>query len=332
MFIGFLVAALLVGAVVASRYGWKPSFPTGNLGSNKVAWMTNPWVLAGVGILLVHLILGIGWPQGYVFVAGLRSFWVGHIAFAFFFFTATQSNTAVKSIRQVIVAVWAITAIAEMSVWTIGKWTAATGTTVATLTTPVTPGDPPVEVVLGPLARCESGGRQFDDQGNLVTNPTSTAIGMYGIMASLHEERAKSMGHNIRNREGNEAFAKILYAEEKFKPWEASRWCWEKDFLLLGYFTVDSLPTITKKLTVAKQEWDEAEEIRLPMYRTVTLLPESAVAYEVMTASGEVVSAEAINQGEIKVKSLFHPWFKVRAIDADSVVVNLVAYVPKRKS
>lgn len=90
------------------------------------------------------------------------------------------------------------------------------------------------EVVLAIIANCESGGRQFDDEGNLIKNPESTAIGKYGIMASLHEERAKSMGLDIRTLEGNEAYANFLFSESGTKHWEVdprSRACWEPKLL-----------------------------------------------------------------------------------------------------
>lgn len=101
------------------------------------------------------------------------------------------------------------------------------------------------DVVLPIIAGCESGGRQFDDEGNLITNPTTTAVGKYQIMASLHEEKAKSLGFDIRTEAGNEAYAKYLYAENGLEDWEATRWCWEGMLLALN-----GLPPSTQRRIV----------------------------------------------------------------------------------
>lgn len=94
----------------------------------------------------------------------------------------------------------------------------------------------PVDIALPIIADCESGdgspgsGKQFNEDGTLVQNPKSTAVGKYQIMASLHEERAKAMGLDIRTEEGNEKYARILYEEFGTKDWEAdpkSQACWE---------------------------------------------------------------------------------------------------------
>lgn len=96
----------------------------------------------------------------------------------------------------------------------------------------------PADVALPIIAQCESGGRQFDDRGYLIKNPTSSAIGKYQIMASLHEARARSLGYDIRTLEGNEGYARFLYAESGTQHWEAdprSRACWEPKLLALGH-------------------------------------------------------------------------------------------------
>ena len=96
----------------------------------------------------------------------------------------------------------------------------------------------PAEVALPIIAGCESGdgtpgsGRQFEADGvtPLRNREGSSAIGKYQIMASLHEERAKGLGYDIRTKEGNEAYARYLYAESDTLHWEAdprSKACWE---------------------------------------------------------------------------------------------------------
>ena len=181
----------------------------------------------------------------------------------------------------------------------------------------------PADVVLPIIAECESGGRQFDDDGNLITNATTTAVGKYQIMASLHEEKAKGLGHDIRTLEGNEAYARILYGESGTEHWEAdseSRACWEPKLLALA-----GLPPSTIRLVVeVGREW--TEPIRLPTGRRVDWMPRSVVSYEIMTADGKVVSFPAVKQAPIDVPSILAPWFKFRAVDADSVTIDIVHY------
>lgn len=85
----------------------------------------------------------------------------------------------------------------------------------------------PIDIFLPVMGQCESGNRQFDDEGNLVVNKEgSSALGMYGIMASLYEEDALKSDIDIRTAEGNRRYAEILYAKFGTKPWKASQDCW----------------------------------------------------------------------------------------------------------
>lgn len=105
----------------------------------------------------------------------------------------------------------------------------------------------PAEIALPVIAQCESGGKQFEADGTLVKNPTTSAIGKYGIMASLHEERAKKMGFDIRTEAGNEGYAKSLYAESGTKHWEAdprSKACWAPRLAGLGFGKESVLVTV----------------------------------------------------------------------------------------
>lgn len=77
------------------------------------------------------------------------------------------------------------------------------------------------------IARCESRFRQFDSHGKVLKNPTSSAMGVFQIMASLHAEGAKkNLGHDIYSLEGNAAYARHLYEKQGTKPWNASKHCW----------------------------------------------------------------------------------------------------------
>ncbi|OHA89448.1 MAG: hypothetical protein A3C70_02940 [Candidatus Zambryskibacteria bacterium RIFCSPHIGHO2_02_FULL_43_14] len=129
-----------------------------------------------------------------------------------------------------------------MGIGAYSKWPNTGIPLTATTTTTPTPGPPtrlPANMVLPIIAECESGGQQFEADG--VTpkqNPTSTAIGKYQIMSSLHEEKAKGMGMDIRTLEGNEAYAKFLYETSGTLHWEAdleSKACWEPKLLAFGY-------------------------------------------------------------------------------------------------
>lgn len=79
------------------------------------------------------------------------------------------------------------------------------------------------------IARCESRFRQFDKDGTVLKNPTSTAMGIMQIMASLHEKPADKLGLDIYTIEGNLGYAKYLFDEQGTKPWLASSSCWGKE-------------------------------------------------------------------------------------------------------
>jgi hypothetical protein len=87
------------------------------------------------------------------------------------------------------------------------------------------------EIALPLIAECESGGKHFEDDGvtPLKNKEGSSAIGKYQILASAHEERAKSMGFDIKTPEGNEGYARVLYNESGTKHWEVDprgKACW----------------------------------------------------------------------------------------------------------
>ena len=187
----------------------------------------------------------------------------------------------------------------------------------------------PADVVLPIIAQCESGGRQFEDNGvtPLKNKEGSSGFGKYQFLES-HRETATAMGFDLDTESGQDDYARIVLADpaQGLKPWEKSRWCWEKDLLARGYLQYASLSNITRKVTVGR-EW--TEPIRFPMGRRVDWMPESAVTYEIMTADEKTITFPAVTQAPIKVESLLHPWFKFRVVDADSVVINVVAYVPR---
>lgn len=167
---------------------------------------------------------------------------------------------------------------------------------------------------------CESGdrtpgsGRHFTDAGTVLTNATND-IGLWQINAPIHRERAESFGHDIDTEEGNEGYARILFAEQGLYDWRASRSCWE-ELILAANLT----PTDTTTFTVTASQ-EETGDIRLPKGRKVNWVRTSSVTYELRT-SEEVVTVPAITGVPARVESPLAPWFRLRAVDTDSVTIN----------
>lgn len=85
------------------------------------------------------------------------------------------------------------------------------------------------------IARCESRFRQYDSAGKVLKNPTSSAMGAFQIMASLHAAPAKAnLGYDIYSLEGNAAYARYLYEKNGTRDWNASKHCWGKSGHLAG--------------------------------------------------------------------------------------------------
>ncbi len=82
--------------------------------------------------------------------------------------------------------------------------------------------------ILADIAGCESHFRQFDNKGNVLKNPGSSAIGVMQIMASVHAQTAEELGLDPTTVQGNLAYAKYLYEKEGTAPWNASKACWGK--------------------------------------------------------------------------------------------------------
>lgn len=136
----------------------------------------------------------------------------------------------------------------------------------------------PAEVALPIIAECESGGRHFEADGKtpLRNREGSSAIGKYQIMASLHEERAKGLGYDIRTEAGNEDFARFLYAESGTFHWEAdsrSRACWEPKLMARGHSPGLSpsspIPTVDSTFVVKVWPGQPAKVIMPPDWHIV---------------------------------------------------------------
>src|SRR3989344_4218315 len=95
----------------------------------------------------------------------------------------------------------------------------------------------PAEAALQIIAQCESRGLQFNPDGSVVTNKNKNGTidrGKWQINSS-HDAETKRLGIDISTEEGNEKFARILYAKNELRDWEATRHCWEPKLLALGH-------------------------------------------------------------------------------------------------
>lgn len=80
------------------------------------------------------------------------------------------------------------------------------------------------------IASCESEFRQYEENGQLLVNPSpnSSATGVYQILYTTHRGRwSVSLETNITTLEGNLAFARQLYEESGTASWNESRSCWQ---------------------------------------------------------------------------------------------------------
>lgn len=75
------------------------------------------------------------------------------------------------------------------------------------------------------IARCESGNRQFKENGDVLVSRTND-VGRYQINLKAHGANAKKLGIDIYSEEGNETYALYLYNRDGLKPWKNSARCW----------------------------------------------------------------------------------------------------------
>jgi hypothetical protein len=83
--------------------------------------------------------------------------------------------------------------------------------------------------VLERIAKCESGGKQFGADGQVVLNGNtngSVDIGKYQINTRIWGKKATELGYNLANEKDNENFAKYLYTTRGTEVWSASKKCW----------------------------------------------------------------------------------------------------------
>lgn len=80
------------------------------------------------------------------------------------------------------------------------------------------------------IAECESGFRQFDDNGEVlrgVKDPSDR--GLFQINERYHLTESQGLGINIYTTDGNIAYARYLYDHRGTKPWNPSKGCWNSE-------------------------------------------------------------------------------------------------------
>jgi hypothetical protein len=87
--------------------------------------------------------------------------------------------------------------------------------------------------VLERIAQCESGGSQFDKNGQVLmrgnTNGRdSVDVGLFQVNLKYHGAEATKMGLDLTKEADNRAYAKFLYQTRGTVDWEASKHCWNK--------------------------------------------------------------------------------------------------------
>lgn len=81
--------------------------------------------------------------------------------------------------------------------------------------------------VLEKIAFCESKGRHFGDNGEVLTGGRNRYdIGKYQINSLYWRGLAEKLGHDIYTEDGNEAVAMELYKRYGTSPWRWSKKCW----------------------------------------------------------------------------------------------------------
>lgn len=77
------------------------------------------------------------------------------------------------------------------------------------------------------VARCESGYRQFNEDGTLLRGKqNSQDVGVLQINEKYHLADSKRLGYDIHTLEGNIRYGEYLYNHQGLTPWNWSRHCW----------------------------------------------------------------------------------------------------------
>ena len=81
------------------------------------------------------------------------------------------------------------------------------------------------------IAYCESGGKHFGDDGEVLKGKQVLSDrGKFQINALYHNGKAIEMGLDLLDEEDNETYARYLYETQGLKPWKASTKCLQDNF------------------------------------------------------------------------------------------------------
>ncbi len=102
--------------------------------------------------------------------------------------------------------------------------------------------------VMERIAKCESGGRQFDEKGRVVRGIVNPAdVGKYQINLDSWFKKAQELGYDLFTEEGNTKMAMYLYSKNGTRDWNASRYCWDPDFKKPELVAKASAQTVSAK-------------------------------------------------------------------------------------
>lgn len=75
------------------------------------------------------------------------------------------------------------------------------------------------------IATCESGLRQFYDDGSLVVSPTGD-VGIMQLNLKTWKGKADEFGMDLTKLDDNLLFARYVYNVQGLKAWDNSKHCW----------------------------------------------------------------------------------------------------------
>ena len=229
------------------------SHPAGTPMTQRLGGATPPvWAFAVLlGVTTFHWLFWAIGPGAWNTWLSSQTFWPMNAAIILTVFFASQQGTAARFIG---LALWVLfLVVAGIGAYGYFPWSTywSAATVGSGLRSSSSLSRLPAEVALPIIAQCESGGRQFNKDGSVVTNDKNADgtidRGKWQINSS-HDAETKRLGIDISTEEGNEKFARILYAKNELRDWEATRHCWEPKLLALGH-SPGLLPSLSTPTT-----------------------------------------------------------------------------------
>lgn len=199
--------------------------------------------LASVGFLLAHLLFKASFSGVYDAWWDSDNFWPMNAAILMVAILSTQKGKPAVMVRKAL-AFLIVAAVGASLIGSLPRLLpsfpqSSAGGAIISPGVMIGTSQLPAETVLPIIAQCESGGRQFEDDGvtPLKNREGSSAFGKYQFLES-HREPAKALGFDLNTEEGQEGYARYRYAQSGTSDWEAdarSRACWEPKLIALGH-------------------------------------------------------------------------------------------------